>query len=189
MKPRLCRSSWRAFASTHPLTLPSTSPREVEGSPREAFLACPAFPPWNPPPPSFTVEITIFFLSLALISLVLAKVWLSLTSALSPPYNLVLWTNGSVPFPFGKGGSDVLAGCSLFVAPRPLFPSQQAQYAQASLIKPAPLCKLFAGFGSTNKPSTSLLFSSYLTLVFSSPPHPLLHLFFHLNHSGRSGRN
>ena len=129
------------------------------------------------------------FYTLALISLVLAKVWLSLTSALSPPYNLVLWTNGSVPFPFGKGGSDVLAGCSLFVAPRPLFPSQQAQYAQASLIKPAPLCKLFAGFGSTNKSTTSLLFSSYLTLVFSSPPYPLLHLFFHLNLSGRSGRN
>ena len=129
------------------------------------------------------------FYTLALISLVLAKVWLSLTLSLSPPYDLVLWTNGSVPFPFGKGGSDVLAGCSLFVAPRPLFPSQQAQYAQASLIKPAPLCKLFAGFGSTNKSTTSLLFSSYLTLVFSSPPYPLLHLFFHLNLSGRSGKN
>ena len=105
-----------------------------------------------------------------------------------PPYDLVFWTNGSVPFSFGKGGSDVLAGCSLFVAPRPLFPSQQVQYAQASLIKPAPLCKLFAGFGSTNKSTTSLLFSFYLTLVFSSPPYPLLHLFFHLNLSGISGR-
>ena len=29
VKPRLCRSSWRAFASTHPLMLPSTSPREA----------------------------------------------------------------------------------------------------------------------------------------------------------------
>ena len=34
VKPRLCRSSWRAFASTHPLMLPSTSSRE-------ALLACP----------------------------------------------------------------------------------------------------------------------------------------------------
>ena len=161
MKPRLCRSSWRAFASTHPLTLPSTSPREVEGSPREAFLAYPDFPPWNPPPPLLSLwSSPSSFYTLALISLVLAKVWLSLTLALSPPYDLVLWTNGSAPFPFGKGGSDVLAGCSLFVAPRPLFPSQQAQYAQVSLIKPAPLCKLFAGFGSTNK----------LALPFSSPP-------------------
>ena len=30
-----------------------------------------------------------------------------------PPHDLVLWTDGSVPFPFGKGGSDVLANCSL----------------------------------------------------------------------------
>ena len=38
VKPRLCRSSWRAFVSTHPLMLPSTSSRE-------ARLACPPFPP------------------------------------------------------------------------------------------------------------------------------------------------
>ena len=31
----------------------------------------------------------------------------------SPPHNLVLWRDGSVPFPFGKGGSGVLANCSL----------------------------------------------------------------------------
>ena len=50
VKPRLCRSSWRAFASTHPLMLPSASSRE-------ALLACPPFPPWNLP--SFTVESTL----------------------------------------------------------------------------------------------------------------------------------
>ena len=44
VKPRLCRLSWRAFASTYPLMLSSACPRE-------ALLAC---PPWNPP--SFTVE-------------------------------------------------------------------------------------------------------------------------------------
>ena len=27
-------------------------------------------------------------------------------------YDLMLWTDGSVPFPFGKDGSDVLANCS-----------------------------------------------------------------------------
>ena len=47
VKPRLCTSSWRAFASTHSLMLPSTFSRE-------ALLACPPFPPWNLP--SFTVE-------------------------------------------------------------------------------------------------------------------------------------
>ena len=30
-----------------------------------------------------------------------------------PPHDLVLWTDGSVPFPFGKDGSGVLANCSL----------------------------------------------------------------------------
>ena len=30
-----------------------------------------------------------------------------------PPHNLVLRTDGSVPFPFGKGGSGVLANCFL----------------------------------------------------------------------------
>ena len=50
VKPRLCRSSWRAFASTHPLMLPSTCSRE-------ALLACPPFPPWNLP--SFTMESTL----------------------------------------------------------------------------------------------------------------------------------
>ena len=29
-----------------------------------------------------------------------------------PPHDLVLWTDGSVLFPFGKGGSGVLANCS-----------------------------------------------------------------------------
>ena len=38
-----------------------------------------------------------------------------------PRHDLVLWTDGSVPFPFGKGGSGVLANCSLFMALRPLL--------------------------------------------------------------------
>ena len=82
VKPRLCRSSWRAFASTHPLMLPSTCSRE-------ALLACPPSPPWNLP---------------------------SLTDHLDslPPHDQVLWTDGSVPFPFGKGGSGVLVNCSLY---------------------------------------------------------------------------
>ena len=42
VKPRLCRSSWRAFASTHPLMLPSTCSRE-------ALVACPPSPSWNLP--------------------------------------------------------------------------------------------------------------------------------------------
>ena len=50
VKPRLCRSSWRAFASTHPFMLPFTCSRE-------ALLACPLFRSWNLP--SFIVESTL----------------------------------------------------------------------------------------------------------------------------------
>ena len=75
------------------------------------------------------------------------------------------------------------------VAVRPLFPFQQAQYVQVSPLKPATLCKLFAGLGSTNNSSIFLLFSSCLTVVPSSPPCPLLHLSSHLKLCGRSGRN
>ena len=137
--------------------------------------------------PFFTVEFTLSFLY-PRSDLPRSRQGAALTYLGSlPPHDLVLWTDSFVPF--RKGGSDVFAGCSLFMAPKTLFPFQQAQYAQASLIKPAPLCKLFAGFGSTNKSTTSLLFSFYLTLVLSSPPYPLLHLFFHFNLSDRSGRN
>ena len=104
VKPRLCRSSWGAFASTHLLMLTSTCSRE-------ALLACPHSPPWNLP--SFTVESTLS----------------TPCSRSDPPHSrqgaalahldsllshdLVLWTDGSVPFPFGKDGSGVLTICSL----------------------------------------------------------------------------
>ena len=101
---------------------------------------------------------------------------------------MVLWTYGFVSFPFGKGDSGVLAICSL-MALRPLFPFQQAQYAQVFPLKPAPFCKLFAGLGSTNKSAISLFFSYYLTLVLFSPPCPLLQLSCYLKLCGRSGRN
>ena len=60
---------------------------------------------WSPP---FALH------ALALIPLFLAKVRLSPTLTLSPPpHDLVRLTEGSVTFPFGKGGSGVLANCSL----------------------------------------------------------------------------
>ena len=75
VKPRLCRSSWKAFASTHPLMLPSTCSRE-------ALLVCPSFPPWNLS--FFTVESTLFLHAPALILFSLAKVRLSPTLSLYP---------------------------------------------------------------------------------------------------------
>ena len=100
VKPRLCRSSWRALASTHSLMLPSTCSRE-------ALLACPPFPRNLP---SFTVESTLSTTCSRSDPPTLSG---SCPSWLSPPHDLVLWTDGSVPFPFGKGGSGVLANCSL----------------------------------------------------------------------------
>ena len=104
VKPRPCRSSWRAFASTHPLMLPSTCSRE-------ALLACPSFPPWNLH--SFTVESTLSTpCSHSDPTLSRQDAALAHLDFL-PPHDLVLWKDGSVAFPFGKGGSRVLANCSL----------------------------------------------------------------------------
>ena len=77
---------------------------------REALVACPPFPPWNLL--SFTVESTLStpcsrfdpFLSHQ------GAARAHLDSL--PPHDVVLWTDGSVPFSFGKDGSGVLANCS-----------------------------------------------------------------------------
>ena len=103
MKPRLCRSSWRAFAPPHLLMLSSSS--------REALLACPPFPPWNLH--SFSVESTLFS-SCSCSDPHPSRQDAALAHLDSlPPQDLVLWTDGSVLFPFGKGGSGILAKCSL----------------------------------------------------------------------------
>ena len=102
VKPRLCRSSWRAFAFTHPLMLPSTSPRE-------ALLAYPPSPPWDLP--SFTVKST-HFSQCSRSDPPLSRQGAAFPHLDSlPSHDLVLWTDGSVPF--GKHGFGVLANCSL----------------------------------------------------------------------------
>ena len=81
-------------------------------SSREALLACPPFPPWNLP--SFTVESTLFS-SCSRSDPPLSRQGAALAHLDSlPPHDLVLWTNGSVPFPFDKGGSGVLTIFLLF---------------------------------------------------------------------------
>ena len=64
---------------------------------------------------------------------------------------------------------------ALFVALRPLFPFQQAQYAQVFSLKPVPFCTLFAGLGSTNKSAISLLL---LSDSLFCPCHPVLSSIF-----------
>ena len=149
VKPRLCRSSWRAFASTHPLMLPSTCSRE-------ALVSCPPCPPWNLP--SITVESTLS----------------SPCSRSDPPHSrqgaalahfdsllphdVVLWTDGSVLFRLARAAPAFLP-TALSVTLRPLFRFRQAQHAQVFLLRSAPFCTLFAGLCSTINSAISLLFS------------------------------
>ena len=88
-------------------------------SPREALLACPPFPPWNLP--FFTVEFTLSSsCSRSDFPLICQGATLAHLDSL-PPHDLVLWTDGSLPFPFGKSGSSVLANCSLCGTEATLF--------------------------------------------------------------------
>ena len=152
----------------------------------EALVACPPFPPWNLP--SFTVESTLPTPWSHSDTLSLVKVWLSPTLTLSP---LMIWCFGltALFLLFLARAAPAFVPTALSVALRPLFPFRQAQFAQVFPLKSAPFCTLFAGLGSTNKSAIFLLFFSYLTLVLSSPPYPLLHLSCYLKLCGRSGRN
>ena len=166
-KPRLCRSSWRAFSSTHPLMFPSTCSRE-------ALLACLSFSPWNLP--SFTVECTLSS-SCSRSDPPLSRQGAALAHLdCLPPHNLVLWTDAAVRLLLAKA-APTFWPTALSVALRPLFPFRQAQYAQVFPLKPAPFCMLFAGLGNTNKSAISLLFlsdSCSVLATLSSPPSFLL---------------
>ena len=141
----------------------------------EALLACSFSPPCNLP----------FFHHRVHHSLSMQPSLFCQGTPLSP---LTIWYSGQSAlflFPLARAALAFLP-TALFVAPRPLFPSQQVQYAQVFPLKPAPFSTVFAGPGSTNKSATSLLFSYYLTLALSSPPYPLLNHFSYLNLSGRN---
>ena len=120
--------------------------------------------------------------ALALISLSLSRQGAALAHLNSLSHFLKIWYSGQMAlylFLLAKAGLAYFP-TALSMAPSPSFPFPQAQYSQVSLLKPAPFCTLFAGFGSTIKSTTSLLFSYYLTLVVFSPPGPVLHLSFYL---------
>ena len=185
VRPRLCRSSWRALLSTHPLMLPSTCSRE-------AHLACSPFPSWNLS--SFTVKLS-FSTPCSRSDPPLSCQGAALTHLDSlPPYDLVLWTDGSVPFPFGKSGSGVLANCSLCGTEATLSfsagPVCSSFSAEACAILHA-LCWSWQhrSFHTLAAPVISLHFSSCLTLVLSLSLSPLLHLSSYLKLCGTSGRN
>ena len=86
-----------------------------------------------------------------------------------PPHDLVLWTDGSVPFLLARAAPAYLP-TALSVALRPLFPFRQAQYVPVFPLKPAPFCTLFAGLDSTNKSAISLLLSDSRSVLSSTFP-------------------
>ena len=179
VKPRLCRSFWRVFASTHR----SCFLLLVLG--RLFLLALPfllgiCLRSRSSPP--FPLH------ALALIPPSLAKVRFSPTLTLSL---LMIWCfeQTALFLLLLVRAAAAFLPTALSVALRRLFPFRQAQYAQVFPLKPAPFCTLYAGLGSTNKSAISLLFSYYLTLVLSSPPCPLLHLSSYLKLCDKSGRN
>ena len=118
----------------------------------------------------------------ALILLTLAKVRLSPTSTLFPPHDLVLWTDGSVPFPFGKGGSGVLANCSLCGTEATL------SFSAGSSSFSAEACAILHALCWSRQHQQVCHFSSLL-LLFDSSPCPLLHLSSYFKLCSRSGRN
>ena len=97
VKFRLFRSTWRVFASTHPLMLSPSCPKE-------ALSACLPSPPRNPP--SFIVDLTLSTPCSRSYPPLSGHGWLSL-----PPHDLVICTDGF--FPFAKDGSNILPNCSL----------------------------------------------------------------------------
>ena len=154
--------------------LPSTSLREV-------FLACPSSSPWNLP--FFNVE-SCPCSRFDLLFLAKVRLWPILT--LSP---FMIWYSGLTTlflFLLAKAALAYLP-TALSVASRPLFPSQQAQYVQVFLLKQRHSARSL--LVSAAPTSLLLFFSSYLTLVLSSSPCPLLHLSSYLKSCGRSGSN
>ena len=77
-----------------------------------------------------------------------------------PSHDFVIWTYGSVPFPFGEGSSCVFAHYH-FGAETPL-PFWLEEYIQAFPLKPAPFCKLLAGVSSAIMIPTSISYSSQI---------------------------
>ena len=164
VKPRLFRSSWRAFASTHPLMLPSISP-----------CSC-CLPSLSSLESFFTVESILPTPCSRSDPLTLDKVRLSPTLTLSP---LMIWysVQTALFLLLLARAAPAFLSSALSVALRPLFPFQQSQHVQVFLSKPAPFCTLFAGLGNTIKSAISLLLlsdSRSVLATLSSPPSFLL---------------
>ena len=142
-------------------------------SPRKVLFACHPSPPWNLP--SLTVKSTLSS-PCSHYNPPLSHQGAALAHLDSlPPHDLVFWTDGSVPFPFGKGNSGVLANCSLCGTEATL--SFSACPVCSSFSTEA--CAILHALCWSRQHQqvchfSSLLSSFYLTIVLSSPPSFLL---------------
>ena len=114
VKPRLCRSPWRALASTHPLMLPSTCSRE-------ALLACSPFFSLNLP--SFIVESTLST-PCSRPDPLLSRQGAPLAHLDFLP--LMIWYSGQTALFLLAETALAYLPTALSVALRPLYPFQQA---------------------------------------------------------------
>ena len=153
-------------------------------SPRKAFLACPPSLPWNLS--SFTVEST-FSSPCSRSNLPLPRQGAALAHLDSlPPHDLVLWTDGTVPSPLGKGGSGVFASCFLNGTKATLSFSAGPV---CSSFSAEPCAILHARCWSWQHQQvchfSSLLLlsgSRYVLVTLSSPPFSLLCMLLHYSH-------
>ena len=104
------------------------------------------------------------------------------------PKDLVSWTDGSVPFSFGKNGSRILSNCSLYSAEATLFLLAGPVCSCLSL-EPCAILQTLRWFRQHRQVTyfSSLLLLSdprfFLTLLFSHPS------FLYFKLSGTSGWN
>ena len=90
-----------------------------------------------------------------------------------PPYDLVLWTDSSVPFSFGKSGSSMFAKCSLCGTEATLSFSAGSVCSSFS----AEACAILQGFRWSRQHQEVCHFSFSIRLSFC-PHHPALSSIF-----------
>ena len=152
---------------------------------KKVLFACPPYPPWNLP--SCTVESTLSSscsrtdppFSLQDAALV------HLNSL--PPHNLVIWTDGPIPFPVGKGGFSVLANYSL-CGTEATISFYAGSVCSSFLTEACAIQQLFSWSRQHQLVCHYSSLSSSPTLALFLPLCLLLHLSFYLKLSGRSGR-
>ena len=139
MEPRLSRSSWRDFASIYPLRLFLL----LLG--RFSLLA--HFPSCNPS--AFGIELTLFsHCSRSDAPLSRQRVALAHFDSL-PSHDLMIFTDGFIPFPFGKRNSGILADCS-FCGTEATLSFLAGLVCSSFPLKPGPALGLLAPWANGN---------------------------------------